>query len=321
MKLVRFSIPTQLGIMTRIGAWVDAGIVNLSQAYMQYLICEEHVFHDNAEAIADSVFREMRDFVGLGKWGLQQAQVAVEFALRNTSMEGLIFALSDVRLLAPIRPRVLRDCLAFEEHLKNARKQRAAEIAPAWYEMPVYYKGNPLTIVGPDEDVRWPTYSDKLDYELELGLIVGRGGRNIDKTVAESEYIYGLTIMNDFSARDIQVKEMTVGLGPAKGKDFATALGPCIVTLDEIPDLYNIKMVARVNGEIWSEGNTSTIYWRFSDIVHWLSTEDFLAPGDVIGSGTVGNGCGLELGKYLSPGDIVELEIEGIGILRNRVVR
>ncbi len=233
---------------------------------------------------------------------------------------GLGLPLSTVRLLAPIVPQVLRDCLAFEEHTKNAYARLNLPVPPAWYELPVYYKGDPLMVVGPDADVRWPAYSEVMDYELEIAIVIGPGGQDIPAAEAH-RHIYGVTILNDFSARDIQAKEMTVGLGPAKGKDFAYALGPWIVTVDEISDLYNLEMVARVNGEVWSRVNSGTIYWKFDRIIEHISAGELLAPGGVIGSGTVGNGCGLELGRFLNPGDVVELEVSGIGVLRNRVVR
>ena len=136
-----------------------------------------------------------------------------------------------------------------------------------------------------------------------------------------SDYIAGFTIMNDFSARDIQRKEMKVRLGPAKGKDFATAIGPVLVTPDEIGDPYNLRMAAKVNGELWSEGNSGTIYHSFEKMIAFASQDEMLYPGDLIGSGTVGTGCGLEIDRWIQPGDVVELEIEKIGVLRNKVVK
>jgi 2-keto-4-pentenoate hydratase/2-oxohepta-3-ene-1,7-dioic acid hydratase in catechol pathway len=155
-----------------------------------------------------------------------------------------------------------------------------------------------------------------------MAVIIGRRGTDIPEERAR-EYIFGYTILNDFSARDIQGEEMSVGLGPAKGKDFrtGTVLGPWIVTADELTDPYNLRMTVRVNGEVWSEGHSGTIYWRFEQMIAHASRSETLYPGEVFGSGTVGRGCGLELGRWLKPGDVVELEIEGIGVLRNRVVR
>ncbi|MCP9473430.1 MAG: fumarylacetoacetate hydrolase family protein, partial [Nitrospira sp.] len=184
---------------------------------------------------------------------------------------------------------------------------------------PVYYKGNHRSIIGPEDLLPWPLDTAKLDYELELACIIGRQGRDVSEREAE-DYIAGYTIMNDFSARDIQFQEMACRLGPAKGKDFATALGPCLVTRDEIADLGALPMIARVNGEEWSRGRFGTIHWSFSQMIAHVSRGETIYPGDVFGSGTVGGGCGLELDRYLKPGDVVELEIQPIGVLRTRVV-
>jgi 2-keto-4-pentenoate hydratase/2-oxohepta-3-ene-1,7-dioic acid hydratase in catechol pathway len=189
-----------------------------------------------------------------------------------------------------------------------------------WYEMPVYYKGNHKAIIGPDEDVHWPPFTEKFDYELEIAVVIGKVGRNIPESNAR-DHIAGFTVMNDFSARDIQRKEMKVRLGPAKGKDFATAIGPVLVTPDEIGEAYNLRMTARINGELWSEGNSGTIHHSFEKMIAFASMEETLYPGDLIGSGTVGTGCGLELDRWLKPGDVMELEIEKIGVLRNRVIK
>ncbi len=321
MRLLRFQADTPFGPVARMGALDPSGrqVVDLATAYAA-LLRSQGVDPARSERVAAEIFApNMRDFIALGTWGLDQARQALEFALGPAGAP-VIYPLSGTRLLAPVLPQVLRDCLAFEEHTKNAYARLNLPVPPAWYELPVYYKGNPLMVVGPDTDIRWPAYSQVMDYELEIAIVIGPGGKDIPAAEAH-RHIYGVTILNDFSARDIQAKEMAVGLGPAKGKDFAYALGPWLVTLDEIPDLYNLEMVARVNGEVWSRGNTGTIYWRFDRIVEHISAGELLAPGDVIGSGTVGNGCGLELGRFLKPGDVVELEVSGIGVLRNRVIR
>jgi 2-keto-4-pentenoate hydratase/2-oxohepta-3-ene-1,7-dioic acid hydratase in catechol pathway len=235
--------------------------------------------------------------------------------------ETLLFKQSDVKLKAPLsRPTSMRDFYAFEQHVKKGFENRGEQMPQEWYEMPVYYKGAHWSIIGPDEDVHWPSYTEKFDYELELAILIGKTGRNIPETNAR-EYIAGFTIMNDFSARDIQRKEMKVRLGPAKGKDFATAIGPILVTPDEIVDPYNLKMTAKINGELWSEGNSKSMYHSFEKMIAFASQDETLYAGDIIGSGTVGTGCGLELERWVKPGDVMELEIEKIGVLRNRVVR
>ena len=175
---------------------------------------------------------------------------------------------------------------------------------------------------GPDAEVPWPTYTERLDFELEFGCYIGKPGKDIPKDKAR-EHIFGYTIFNDFSARDEQTLEMAGQLGPGKGKDFdnANAMGPCLVTADEIGDPYNLEMAVRVNGEEWGRGNSRDMHWKFEDCIAHASRSETLHPGEFFGSGTVGNGCGLEQMKFLEPGDVVELEVEGIGVLRNKVVR
>ena len=250
----------------------------------------------------------------------------------------------DVRLLAPLpRPAQMRDFLCFEQHLKQSfassmeivaaltedpkktledlRASGRFDVPQVWYEIPIYYKCNRFSVIGPDEDVLWPAYSNMLDYELELAAVIGTAGTDISAERAR-DHIFGYTIFNDISARDYQTREMQGMLGPAKGKDFDTGnvLGPCIVTADEI-DPYDLTMIARVNGEEWSRGHSSSMHHRFEDCIAHVSRSETLHPGEILGSGTVGNGCGLELKRFLSPGDVVELEIESIGVLRNRIVK
>ena len=221
-------------------------------------------------------------------------------------------AAEDVRLLAPVPlPPSVRDFYAFERHVRAARAQRGLEVAPEWYRVPVFYFSNPAAIYGPDDEIPYPEETSALDYELEAAAVVGGDGR-----------IAGFTVMNDWSARDLQKMEMAVGLGPAKGKDFATSLGPVLVTPDELGEL-SLEMVARVNGEERSRGNLGDMHWTWEQLVEHAGRNTRLVPGDVLGSGTVGSGCILEHGdgRWLRRGDEVELEIEGIGVLRNTVAR
>jgi 2-keto-4-pentenoate hydratase/2-oxohepta-3-ene-1,7-dioic acid hydratase in catechol pathway len=191
-----------------------------------------------------------------------------------------------------------------------------------WYQQPLYYKANRFSVAPSGKDILWPDYSKMMDFELEMACVIGKKGRDINKDNADS-HIFGYTIYNDFSARDAQILESPGMLGPAKSKDFddSVVLGPVIVTRDELGDPYNLRMQARVNGETWCDSNSNTIHWTFSDMIAHISKGETLYPGEVIGSGTVGLGCGLEHLRFLNHGDIVELEIEKIGVISNRVIR
>lgn len=242
-------------------------------------------------------------------------------------------ALAEVELLAPIQPRSFRDFYAFEEHVRNARKRRGLEMVPEWYEIPVFYFSNTACIIGPNAPIRKPPDTNELDYELEMAAVIGREGSDIPVEEADN-YIAGFTILNDWSARDIQRREMKVGLGPAKGKDFATSIGPYLVTPDELKEhiieegargkRYDLTMTASVNGRQYSRGNARDMHWTFAELIAYASRNTVLRPGDLIGSGTVGTGCILEFpeGTYpwLQPGDVVRLEIEELGVLENTVV-
>jgi len=237
---------------------------------------------------------------------------------------------ADARFGPPVHPvSSFRDFYAFEQHVKTARGRRGLEMVPAWYDAPVFYFSNPRTIVGHDAPVRFPPGGEWLDYELEVACVIGRPGRDIEPADADA-HVAGYAVLNDWSLRDVQRHEMQVGLGPAKGKDFATSLGPTLVTPDELADRrsgrgYALQMTARVNGRELSRGSWDSITFDFREMIAHASRGVTLHPGDVLGSGTVGTGCILELGPetvggWLAPGDRVELEIERLGVLRNRIV-
>jgi 2-keto-4-pentenoate hydratase/2-oxohepta-3-ene-1,7-dioic acid hydratase in catechol pathway len=248
------------------------------------------------------------------------------------SFAGEPVLISKATLLAPLpRPVQMRDCMCFEEHLvgsslaamrlqgRTEPSERSLKMHEIFKVRPIYYKANRMAVTGPDTDVHWPDYSQLMDYELEMACVIGKAGRDIPREEARA-HIFGFTIFNDFSARDTQGPEMESGLGPSKSKDFdgANALGPWIVTIDEFyPD--NAAMTVRVNGEVRSVGNSVTMTVKFEDLIAFISTSETLHAGEILGSGTVGGGCGLEAGKLLADGDVIELEIEGIGVLRNRV--
>jgi fumarylacetoacetate (FAA) hydrolase len=224
----------------------------------------------------------------------------------------------------------IRDFYAFEQHVATCRRHRGLEMVAEWYRVPVFYFSNPSSVIGQDAEVWAPRGSQALDYELELACVIGESARDLPDDDRALECVAGFTIMNDWSARDFQRVEMAVGLGPSKGKDFATSLGRELVSLDELVDVYrdgrlHLEMTARVNGRILSRGNAGSMHWTWPQLLAHASRDATLRPGDILGSGTVGSGCILELtpeavGGWLKPGDTVELSIERLGTLRNRVV-
>lgn len=319
MKLASFEVDTQVGQSRRVGVRDDGDLVDVTAAYAAFLADQgDQSPVEIAETIAPN---SMLEFLRRGDRAMEAAAEAVGFAAAGdrTAPNGARtrYELDEVRLLSPLpRPNSIRDFMVFEEHVQNSLE---GDIPDVWYEIPIYYKGNPDSVVHPEEDVLWPTYTEKLDYELELCAIVGKRGRDIPAENA-MDHIAGYTIFNDFSARDIQMREMEGQLGPTKGKDFANGFGPYLVTPDEI-EIENLNVTARVDGETWSEGNIGEMHHSFLDIIEYVSQDETLQPGDVLGTGTVGKGCGLELNRWLEPGDTVELEAEGIGVLRNQVVK
>ena len=329
MKLVTYSEPKSSSIASPgllWGEWI-LGIRNLSKLAGQFSItAPKHLFK-----ISD----DLPGIVELLATGTKTIKELQEFSWRifnrvqPSKISRSMKKLSEVRLRSPIpRPLLIRDFYAFEEHVKNARARRGLAIPEEWYEFPAFYYSNPSTVVGPGDDITYPSYSKALDYELEFACVIGKGGTNIPEEKA-NEFIAGYTIMNDWSARDIQEKEMKIGLGPAKAKDFATSLGPWLVTADELQDKttgsgFNLDMRASVNGKLLSKGNAKNMHWSFPQMIARASGDVELHPGEVFGSGTVGTGSILELGPkihaYLQPGDQVELEIERLGVLRNRII-
>ncbi len=258
-----------------------------------------------------------------------QAVIAVgaEKAAGKAAQEALSF--DEVTFHSPIHPTTLRDAYAFEAHVKTANRNRGQEVPENWYKFPVFYFSNPNNNYGHEDVIPYPSYTQALDYELEIAVVIGKPGIDI-KPEDAPDHIFGYTIFNDWSARDLQVQEMKVNFGPVKSKDFACSFGPVLVTADEFadkaagrPGVYDLQMTARVNGVEMSRGNFNDIYWSFGDILARASQSVMLNPGDVIGSGTVGTGCLYELtknqGPWLKHGDVIELEIERIGVLRNMI--
>jgi 2-keto-4-pentenoate hydratase/2-oxohepta-3-ene-1,7-dioic acid hydratase in catechol pathway len=327
MRLVTF---VGVNAEQRLGALIenDSAIVDLQRAH----------------AIAfGSPRRELDSLLALIEAGDEALALAKTLVARASGQT--VIARNSVKLRAPLQPPPqMRDCSCFELHLRqcfeSARRFRARRapdpeaaframdttaddrVLETFNKQPIYYKANRFAVVGTDDDVIWPSFTKALDFELEFGCYIGRKGKDISRETAR-QYIFGFTIFNDISARDAQALEMPGMLGPAKSKDFDTAnvMGPCLVTADEIEDPYNLTMIARVNGEEWGRGNTRDMRWKFEDVIAHVSRSETLHPGEFLGSGTVGNGCGFEQMRYLKPDDVVELEVEKLGVLRSRVVR
>jgi 2-keto-4-pentenoate hydratase/2-oxohepta-3-ene-1,7-dioic acid hydratase in catechol pathway len=301
-----------------------ATVSHENQAKVVAALDDTHLLDLRAAAGADgAAFADMQALIDAGEDGLAQAR-----DLLSAASDANLIAISDVSFLPPIMPVQYRDCLVFEEHLANCFKVMGAtmpvppSIPSVWYDQPIYYKGNRMSFIGHGTDVQWPNYAEYLDIELELAIVVGKTGKDISKEAAPA-HIFGYTILNDVSARDAQMREMPGQLGPCKGKDFDTGniLGPYILTADEVAHPVALKMESRVNGERWGGGNSSQMHHTFADILAHISASETVYAGEVIGSGTVGTGCGLEIGKRLQDGDNFELEIENIGILANRIVK
>ena len=287
-------------------------------------LLDEATLLDLVAAATPNDRAQFADMVEMVRGG--EAALAAARALVADPPEEATIPLAEVTHRCPIMPVQYRDCLVFEAHLKNSFAQaakmtgRAFDIPKVWYDQPIYYKGNRLSFIGHGETVRWPTYSEHMDLELELAIVIGRGGRDIPAEDA-ADHIWGYTILNDMTARDAQMAEMAGQLGPAKGKDFDTGniLGPWIVTADEMAPPVALDMKVSVNGERWGGGNSRDMAHSFADIIAHISRSETLHPGEVIGSGTVGTGCGLELGKRLADGDRFDLTVEGIGTLSNTI--
>ncbi|MBI2389711.1 MAG: fumarylacetoacetate hydrolase family protein [Deltaproteobacteria bacterium] len=328
MKLVTF-LPahSEEPARARHGALVGDEIVDLVAA----------IAHAERASAADVAARYGADMLGL----IERQDVAmpvvralVEGAARLPA--AVKVPLARATLLAPIpRPPSMRDGYAFRQHVETARRNRGLDMIPEFDEFPVFYFTNHQAVIGPGDFRVMPRHLEKLDFELEAAIVVGRRGRNLSAAVAD-DHVFGLTIMNDLSARTLQMEEMKLSLGPAKGKDFATAIGPWLVTLDELEDktrrgphgnAYDLAMRAYVNGVQVSAGNVAQMNWTFAQILERASYGVDLYPGEVIGSGTVGTGCFLELNgsgitknQWLQLGDVVALEIDRLGRLENRVV-
>ena len=324
MRLVTFAIPTPLGEIRRVGAMTGDRVVDLSAALAWQL--DAQGVHE-AEALARSIIPDdMTAF--LSRWPLAREMATGALGFAATRSAGAVspagaridFAPGEFRLCIPIRPRRLKDYLVYEAHKRKAMERRGLAMPALFYQMPTYSNRNVCGLADPGEDIVWPAYSKKLDFELELAVVIGRRGRDVKAADAHA-YIAGFTIYNDLSARDVQADEGRIGAGAGKSKDFdqGNVLGPAIATPDEI-DGSDIEMLLRVDGEEWARGHTRGMRFSWGQIIENASRGETIYPGDVLASGTMDNGCCMELERWFEPGAVIEMEARGIGTLRNRIV-
>lgn len=315
MKLATFAVDTDVGTHRRVGV-VDGSSVRDVTAGYAHLLDESGVPcpERRSETIAPP---DMLEFLRMGDDALEAARSVQELSaesLRSPNGARIHYDLTEVTLLSPLpRPTSIRDFSVFEDHASQHEKPET------WYDIPVYYKGNPDSIVHPGTDVTWPAWEDRLDFELEVAAVIGKEGTDIAADDA-GDYIAGFTIYNDFTARDTQFHEMEMPFGPAKGKDFANGFGPYLVTSDAFAaDSANVRTV--INGSEWMTGTLADMYHSWGDIVEHVSRGETIQPGDVLGCGTIPGGCCMDLDRWIDPGDTIELAVDGIGTLSHRVVR
>ncbi len=327
MKVCMYKRQTQLGAFNRLGLFFnDSTIIDVNLLWKAHYELKDYFNPaDKAYQVApytlskliknnDQAIRFLKESLDLFKDLSQKGILHTKdkgyfsFDLQDDKSVSLGKAIDSINCY--------RDFYIHEKHVKKGFEKRKEPVPQAWYEMPVYYKGPTTGFIGHDEIIPWPSYTQKLDYELELGCIIGKKGKNISKEKA-AEHIFGFTIFNDISARDIQKKEMSVRLGPSKGKDFCSVVGPVIVTADEIGAEPNLTMKAFINDELWSEGQSGDGNYTWAEMIEFASKEEYLLPTDFLGSGTVGTGCGLEIDKWIQPGDLIKFEIEKLGTLKN----
>ena len=330
MKICQYKRSSALGNFFRLGILEDDIIIDVNLVWEKYFENKNYFspkIHANRKA-PSSLFSILNFYQESSISFFQETLLLYKKHLKSGNLktnEGAYFSFNikddkNISFVCPIdKINCYRDFYAHEKHVAKGFEKRGEPIPPAWYEIPAYYKGPTTGFIGNDEFIPWPSYTEKLDYELEFGMVIGRDGKNIKAEKAD-QLIFGYTVFNDISARDIQKKEMAIRLGPAKGKDFCSIVGPVIITADEFDFKEpNLKVTATVNGELWSEGFTGDSHYTWAEMIEHASKEEWLLASDFMGSGTVGTGCGLELDKWIQPGDILELEIEKIGKLKNIV--
>ncbi len=325
MKVCTYTRPSPIGVLKRLGLFFDEKTIIDVNLLWQTEFARKNFFdpEKRAEIFAP---KSLAQFLRVHQdASIPMLQDTLEL-YKKLSKEGVthcafhLYDAPDTRFAAPLDEIAMyRDFYAHEKHVKKGFEKRNEAVPPAWYEIPAYYKGGNTGFIGQDDLIPWPYYSQQLDYELELGVVIGRDGKNV-KAKDIKKHIFGFTILNDISARDIQRKEMSIRLGPAKGKDWCSIMGPVIVTFDEFNyEEPNLLMTASVNGEEWSRGQSGDSHYSWGEMIEHMGMEEWIRATDFIGSGTVGTGCGLELDKWIKPGDMLELSIERIGTLKNIV--
>jgi 2-keto-4-pentenoate hydratase/2-oxohepta-3-ene-1,7-dioic acid hydratase in catechol pathway len=331
MKILTYKRPTVFGTQKRLGIlYNDKTIVDVNFTWQA--IFERFGYYapdKRADLLAPNslaAFLRLYQEASISKlqetlqcWG----DLASRGILKTKNQADIAFHLLDANDLTLDTPldeiAMYRDFYAHEKHVKKGFEKRKESVPEAWYEIPAYYKGGNTGFIGDGDIIPWPYYSKQLDYELELGVVIGRDGKNV-KAKDIKKHIFGFTILNDISARDIQRKEMSIRLGPAKGKDWCSVMGPVIVTFDEFNyEEPNLLMTAAVNGTEWSRGYSGDSHYTWGQMIEHMSMEEWIRATDFIGSGTVGTGCGLELDRWIQPGDLLELSIDKIGTLKNIV--
>jgi len=336
MRLISFEVQTQLGRFERIGALAHGTVVDLTSAYVAYLA--ERGTEGRARALAEALVPpDMVGFLEGGADSRAEAEKAIAYAgdrLKHEPSplgpkgERLTFAEADIRWLAPVpRPPMIRDGILTLDHYKLGMQRLfklsdQEAIPEAAKRIPIYWKPSRAAVAGHNAPIPWPKYTEKLDYEFELGVYIGRRGKDIPVEKAQ-DYIAGYTIFNDLGCRDLQSVEMTLRLGPTKAKDFEASkvMGPCLVTPEELPKVDDIGMQVRVNGEVWFDGPLGILAFTFAEFIAYVSRDETLQVGDLFGSGPPMGSVGFEMDRWIKPGDLLECEIQGIGVLSNRIVR
>ena len=333
MKLVTYELTQADGRVEKVGVFYNKEqyVIDALAATALYLARNEEVSrpYNIAQAYIGKTMLELIEG-GNGALNLLKKVLSYVKPLLDTNItlkgikdDTIAFKLTEVKLLAPLNPSSMRDGLNCYEHFKNLLKVKNLDTVPELFsKRPFYYRGNHFSVSGPDSVVPWPSYGSRMDFELEIFAILGKAGENIpiDKAM---DHIFGYTIFNDFTARNQQPEDSATTLGPSKCKCFTggNAIGPCIVTADDLPNPGNLHMQARINGEKWSDNNTNEMLFSFAEMIAYISQDEKLYPGECIASGTMSFGAGQEMGKFLEDGAKVELEVEGIGILRNIIKR